>query len=264
MLWDVVARIAVIHTLVPHDTNTIALSAGGKLLAIGTQEGSVIVRASASGRQVALLRVHSNPTGICALAFSFDGTMLAASSGDPALVTIWDVASGQQKAIFNHSNGARGIAFSPDGKTLAAANWQGRVYLWDVATKTPIACWWAHRKPINYISFSPDGRTLVTYSDDGTLKLWNVATRREMVTLIGPGTPVYSITFSPDGTQLAALTHDSLNRCKVWIWEASSAADADATPPSLNRAPLNLLLPLPLSYSRVRSAFRVRLVCLSF
>ncbi|HLV79510.1 MAG TPA: hypothetical protein VKT32_04485, partial [Chthonomonadaceae bacterium] len=198
----------------------------GRMLAIGTADGKVILLDAASHRQLMEpLPVDTRPIvhhEIVSLAFSLDGRRLAAASGDPALVTLWNLASGRQVGQFEHSNGAAGIAFSPDGKMLAAANWQGRVYLWDFATGTKTS-WWAHAKPVNDVVFSPDGKTLATSSNDATVKLWNVSTQREMVTLTGPERRVDSVAFSPDGKRLAALSWDK----KVWVWKAASLMEAD-------------------------------------
>ncbi|HLK56497.1 MAG TPA: AAA-like domain-containing protein [Chthonomonadaceae bacterium] len=203
-------------------------SPDGKILALGTEDGKAILWDTTSGRQIAPIPVNMHPinnSDVAALAFSPDGRRLAAASGDPALVTVLDIASGRQIKQFKHTNGARrGLAFSPDGKMLAAANWQGRVYLWDLVTNKLKSVWWAHAKPVNDVAFSPDGKTLATASEDDTVKLWNVLTQREMVTLTGPKGSVTSIAFSPDGNQLAALSQDDK---KVWVWKADSLAEAD-------------------------------------
>lgn len=227
-LWDVATRTPVRHVPIPDQAVMVILSNDGKLLAIGTGKGDVIVLDVATHRQIWHQSVaNPNLPSICALAFSSDGKKLAASNGDPAEVTVWDADSGQLQAHFQHTNSARGIAFSPDGNTLAAANWQGRVYLWDLTTKTLIDRWWAHAKPVNDVAFSPDGQTLATTSEDGTIKLWNLATHREMVTLTGPKGQIDAVTFSPDGNRLAALSYVASNHYEAWVWKAASLAEAD-------------------------------------
>jgi WD40 repeat protein len=227
LLWDIARHTLVMTFPIPNDAYMSALSHDGKLVACGTEQGTVIVRDVASGRQLKMLSVdrRSPNNGIGGLAFSPDDSTLAVSSGDPALATLWDVTTGRQRAHFQRRNSARGIAFSPDGKTLAAAEWQGQVYLWDLNTGKPLASWWAGAKSVNDIAFSPDGKTLATSSDDGTVKLWNVATHREMVTLTGPQGSIASIAFSPDGNQLAAMIHDQRKHSEVWSWQASDPAE---------------------------------------
>ena len=163
----------------------------------------------------------SESRDVAAVAFSRDSELLAVSSGDPALVSIWDVRSHLQIARFQHSNHAQGVAFSPDGQTIAAANWRGRVYLWDLSTKKETQ-WQAHTMSVTDVAFSPDGKTLATSSEDATVKLWNVATQREMVTLRDHKGKVRHVAFSPDGNTLASSDDKT-----ILLYRASSLAEAD-------------------------------------
>jgi sugar lactone lactonase YvrE len=66
-----------------------------------------------------------------ALAFSPDGSLLAAGSRE-GRVRVWETASGREKADLDWQTGKiNAMAFSPDGCTLAAAGSKG-VVLWDV------------------------------------------------------------------------------------------------------------------------------------
>ena len=220
VLWDCDTHQKQSFGFIPNTASGTALSPDKKTLAIGTEDGAVMLFNITSHDVIYKLQTHLHRS-IDALAYSPDGRFLAIGSGDPAVITLWDVASWKLIGRFQHSNAAQGMAFSPDGKKLAVASWQGYVYLWDFAGSPmprveDLPRLSAHTKPVNDVAFSPDGKTLATSSEDKTIKLWNVATLREMITLHGPTTTVRHVAFSPDGKCLAASDNHS-----VWVWQAA-------------------------------------------
>ncbi|WP_393058203.1 WD40 repeat domain-containing serine/threonine protein kinase [Streptomyces sp. LN549] len=99
------------------------------------------------------------------------------------------------------------VAFSPDGSLLATSDDNGKIRLWDPATRRTVG------KPLNSksddvsaVAFSPDGSLLA--ADGGhaydTVMLWNPITRERVGKLGGDtGLLVYTLAFSPDGALLA-------------------------------------------------------------
>ncbi len=198
-------------------------STGGGVTVLGTYNGSAHIFGRAQRRHI-LADSRFGQNQIMAVALSRDGSLLACASGDPALVTVWNLSTGQKIASFKHSNTAMGIAFAPNGAALAVANWLGFVVIWDFKRhpfNLPFSKdtrWAAHTRPVSDVAYSPDGKTLATSSDDGTVKLWNVLTLREMATLRGNGGKLLHVAFSSDGTQLAASSQSG----EVLIWRADS------------------------------------------
>jgi len=206
----------------------IAYSLDGKDVAQGNDDQTIKFWDLATGKEKPFLMVNK-PT-VDALAFSPDGTMLAAATtgGDqnnwfPA-IKVWAVATGKEQAALKDTTYTKFISFSPDGKTLASAVHSG-VKLWDVKTGKEKANLKGHTNFVSCVAFSPDGKTLASGSGDATIKLWDVATGKELATfqatLKGFSCP-NSLAFSPDGKTLASGSEDGTIR----LWDVSATKQA--------------------------------------
>ena len=155
---------------------------------------------------------------VSSVAFSQDGTILAAGSADSTVV-LWDVHTREQIAVLEgHTARVWSVSFSPDGSILAAGSQDGTIVFWDVATRKVILPVERHSNYVTEVAFSPDGKTLAAAGlGDDTVKLWDVATREEIGTLQMPTDLVSSMAFSPDGKTLAATSEGA-----ILLWDATT------------------------------------------
>jgi WD40 repeat protein len=191
----------------------IAFAPDGATLAVGQQDGKIMLWDTASGYLRSTLEGHTN--FVASIAFAPSGALLASSSADRS-VRIWDLttnrqrvvtsppntsvvqvfssdgrflaqcdqvnpvvrlcdtASGAERAVLHGPAGAvLAVAISPDGNTLAAADFQGTVNFWDLATLKTRPKRVAH-PGVRTLAFAPDGHALATGGFDGTIHLWDM------------------------------------------------------------------------------------------
>ncbi len=161
----------------------------------------------------------ANADRINGVAYSPDGTLLAACGHDN-IVRLWVVKSGEEWFAFRgHRGPVQAVAFAPDGATIASASQDGTARLWDVKTGAQKVVLEGHNDTITAVCFSPDGRTVGTASDDRTVRLWDAASGRLATTLRGHTAAVMSIAFTPDGATLASGSGYLAKPGEVILWD---------------------------------------------
>jgi eukaryotic-like serine/threonine-protein kinase len=222
-----------------HPVMSVAFSPDGSTLATGTAQlayrgGTPLTRLLwiDDGRQIGeaqlwnvgsgtLQRALPGATGgILSLAFSPDGSAVAASSWDTA-VRVWELADLKDpKTLTDHRGYVWSIAFSPDGATLASVGgkWDGapEARLWEWQTSTTSTAWFAdHASGATAVAFSPDGETLATAGWDRTVRMVDRNhSRASSNALRGHTSYVSSVAFSPDGSTVLTSSYDGT--AKLW------------------------------------------------
>ena len=191
----------------------LAISPDGKLVALA---GFREIRLVSREREHAVLRGPVD--AVRAVAFSKDGSLLAAAGGLPSRqgeVLIYDVPGRKLvHTIRGHTDCIYGIAFSPDGRTIATSSYDKLIKLWDITTEKEIRTYKDHIDAVYTVAFTPDGKHLVSGSADRTIKIWNVATGERLYTLSDPQDGINTVAVNPAGTLVAAGGLDKTIR--VW------------------------------------------------
>jgi WD40 repeat protein len=201
---------------------SVALGAGGRVLAAAGFDGIVRAWDITTGREIASLRGHTG--GVHGVAIAPDGRMVA-SAGSDGTVRIWDIAAGRQTtALSGHEGPVRSVALAPqDGRLLASAGDDGTVRLWDLSVGRQITTLRGHQGAVRSVAFSPDGRTVASAGGDGTVRVWETRSGRERAAIRGHQGGIRCVAFSPDGRALASAGGDGTVR----IWDSAFHRDGD-------------------------------------
>jgi WD40 repeat protein/serine/threonine protein kinase len=156
-----------------------------------------------------------HPKELHAVAFSPDGKLLAAASGNT--VQLWDPTTGKPHGqLMHHPHTVRLVAFSPAGELLATAQSGGGVVrLWRTATGLPHGQPMQVRRWATDLKFSPDGKLLATATVGWTVQMWESATGAPFGQPLRHDNRVQAVAFSPDGKLLASASYDTTAR----LWD---------------------------------------------
>jgi WD40 repeat protein len=107
------------------------------------------------------------------VAFSPNGTTIAAGGGDNT-IRLWDASTGAARgALTGHTSAVETVAFSPDGLRLVSGGDDQTIRIWDISGTQPLL---GHENIVMYAEFSSDGQRIRSGSMDGTVRQWAAAT----------------------------------------------------------------------------------------
>ncbi|MFE4328258.1 TIR domain-containing protein [Streptomyces sp. NPDC056831] len=194
----------------------IAYSPDGELLAVGSEDGGVLICGADTGRALRTLQGHSGRV----YAVKFAGDTIA-TGGSDGTVRLWDPVSGACRHRLDvHPEGVWPLALDPEGTLVATGDREGLVTVWSVATGRPLHRLPGHTAPVYTAVYSPDGRTLITGDAGARLRRWNLSDGSADGELTGHQGAVYRARFSPDGTLLATADQGAAGGGTVRIWRA--------------------------------------------
>ena len=201
-----------------HGAGPIQLSADGKLLAVGCNDGVYVYNVD-SFAQVARLDVSP-----IQLAFTPDGKrIVTASIGDKA--ALWEVATESKVWEITPNKGriVRSVDASPDGRWIATGTIDNTARIWDAESGEAICEFGNHTGGNVFdVAFSRDSSKLATACFDGCSRVYDIEAQRLLITFEGmrerKANHVYSNVFSSDDELIVT----SAPAAGVLVWRAAT------------------------------------------
>lgn len=161
--------------------------------------------------------------GVRSLAFSPDGTSLAASGYDRK-IRLWNLSTGKGEPLVSLGATAMSLAWSPDGRSIfwscgpTESDWACRTTVTGRTTEFV-----AGEKAVGAVRISPDGGTLYVATRNG-IRRWDLSTESEL-----PAWPCVSpghLAVSADGRTLASAHPHwplaEIDAFHVALWDTAS------------------------------------------
>ena len=145
---------------------------------------------------------------VLCLAFSQDGTFLAAGGSD-GKVLIYNMKTKEPaRTIDAHKGAVNCLAFDPDGRWLASGGKDKTVNLWDLGDGHLRGSYKEHKDPVLSIAVNSDGSLIASGGGDKKIVVWNTDSQMVYGTLTGHDKAVHSLAFHPDGNSILSSGRD--------------------------------------------------------
>lgn len=150
-----------------------ALSPDGRTLAVGLCHTYKVHLIDTDRGQIHD-SLMSDEGAVFALAFSPDGTYLAA--GDTVgRVLLWVAAdTTRPRTLEGHGDVVYGLGFTPDGRRLVTTGADHSARVWDVATGRLVQGYQWHQSWVTCLAIAPDGLTVATAGEDQVIAVWDL------------------------------------------------------------------------------------------
>ncbi len=180
-----------------------AVSRDGKIIAAGSENGTIRLWQTSDGKLINTWRGHSGH--IFSIGFSPDGKTLFSASGDRT-VKLWRASDGESLATINTpEEGYLIVVVSPDLKLVGFYRRDDRRFkLWSASDDSFLRYLEGDVPEVTCGVFSNDGSMLALGSRSGDVRLWRVSDGLKIRDAGKFGVEVVSIAFTSDGQTVAA------------------------------------------------------------
>ena len=153
--------------------------------------------------------------------------MLATATAT-ATVALYDLVNHETRTLDDTNGWTKGaacLAFSPDGATLAVGQEDGRITLWDAATRCNRSTLAGHQEFVAALAYAPDGRALASSGGEGTTRIWDLPAGQERSVITSPKTVYAALAFSRDSSLLCLGSPTS---SAVRLWDLTTGVERAA------------------------------------
>lgn len=143
--------------------------------------------------------------------FNHDASQVAGASD---FIHLMDVQSGEARWGARSPSWVTCIAFNHEGSILATGHEDGKVRIWNLKSKKPIAEAHLSKLGVSALAFRPDGLELAVATEDCSITILESKNLRQTGKLIGHKDRIPAMVWSPDGGRLYSAGWDTTVR--VW------------------------------------------------
>jgi WD40 repeat protein len=219
---------------------TVAIIPNGRNIISGSDDRTLRIWDWTSGTSKKPLKDHRNwvqavittPDGQQVVSGSTDGTIKVWNLETETLeytLGPYDVAKDIDATSTDHQNeiqdisterqsGVQAVVMTPDGRRIVSGMTDGRLIVWDVASRTPEYTLKEHIAGIEAIIMMQDGQKFVSASRDFTIKLWNFTQKESERSWDSDTFIVKTLTITPDNQYLISGSTDGIIR----IWDMTA------------------------------------------
>lgn len=221
----------------------LAFSPDGKWLVTGHDDGVLVVRDAATGKEVRQLKGHAKR--VWSVAFAEGGKALVSVGGEgfkadaPGEALVWDFADGTVRHTLDAPALQWTVAVHPDGTRAAVACGDGKTRVWSLADGKLVT---AIPRGGNGIAYSPDGGLIALANGDGTVRVFDASTAKQLREIKIDNLRPSRVVFSPDGSEVVVTAWKGAGQPdRPPLLAAYKVADADAPPRTFPAHPQSVL-----------------------
>ncbi|MGV8122926.1 MAG: protein kinase [Candidatus Xenobiia bacterium LiM19] len=161
---------------------------------------------------------HEDWVHSVAMAF---GRRVALSGGSDTSVRVWDLQSGQCRAVLKgHGREVTSLDISPDGNWGLSGNRDQSIRLWNLKNGDTVRQMTGHTHDVNSVVFSRDLKRVFSGSFDNTVKFWDSQASKCLFTGEGHEGVVYCVALTPDAAYGFSVASDRTLR----VWDLAKGA----------------------------------------